>query len=114
MLGCVQGTGQTAAGLNWGDGFITDAGVISGSAGRVSDPRPFFAGDSAASRGYRTALAPHVYGPSVTGVSNVTATFGAPLWERLTRSWGSKTGCSTCSTVNAGTSQFYPGLRPAR
>jgi hypothetical protein len=61
----------------------------------------------------RTALAPHIYGPSVTG-ANVTATFGAPLWERLTKSWGSKTGCSSCTTANAGTNQFYPGVSYGR
>ena len=36
----VQGTGQTAFGICWGDGFVTDPGTLAQHG--LSDPRPFF------------------------------------------------------------------------
>ncbi len=57
---------------------------------------------------YRIALAPHFYGPSVTGETVLEKTYGHTLWDRMTRSWGSKTACATCSTSAAGIQQFYP------
>ena len=47
-------------GFNWGDGYITDAIMITQFS--LSDPRGFFSNDNAASKGYKIALAPHTYG----------------------------------------------------
>lgn len=103
----IEGVGQLGLGLNWGDGFATDSAVISPSSG-VSDARPHFRADLASSVGYRMALAPHAYGPSVTGETVPSQTYGSALWARLTKSWGSKSSCATWTTSGAGINQFYP------
>ncbi|KAK9787370.1 hypothetical protein WJX73_004527 [Symbiochloris irregularis] len=81
----VEGTGQTGyPGINWGDGFITDAGIISQYG--ISDPNPFFESLSTSPYLGNVILSPHVYPPSVThSTSNYE---GEGLWTRLYESFG--------------------------
>lgn len=62
----LEGGGQTAMpGVNWGNGFATDRAVIAERG--LSDPNPFF--EALMRKPYRRSvvIAPHVYGPSVSG-----------------------------------------------
>jgi hypothetical protein len=102
----INGVGQTGLGFNWGDGFVTDSAILTNPPTSVSDPRGFFAADEVSTRGYRIVLAPHSYGPSVTGQA-VASTFGSVLWERLSRSWGSKHPAADLAV--AGIRQQYAG-----
>jgi hypothetical protein len=45
---------------------------------------------------------------SVTGEYVMAKTQGHLLWDRLTTSWGAKSGCPTCRPAAAGTRQLYP------
>ena len=86
----IEGCGQGPLGTNWGDGFDTNAVDLQSS--NMSDPRPFFAALVTRPYAARTLLAPHVFGPDVT--FNGTASSGAPLYARLSASFGTlgKTG----------------------
>lgn len=66
----VEGTGQNGfPGLNWGDGFVTDAQLVSRYG--ISDPNPFF--QTLLTKPYlnQVGVSPHVYPPSVTYASQV-------------------------------------------
>ena len=76
------GTGQTAYGLNWGNGFITQRDVISGR--RRSDPTAFFQDLLTKPYADKVVFAPHVYPPSIT-----LATFlGTSLWDQCRTAFG--------------------------
>jgi hypothetical protein len=47
-----QGVGQLGYSFNWGDGYVTDSTIIN-PASYITDSRPFFTADTAATRGYR-------------------------------------------------------------
>jgi hypothetical protein len=102
----INGAGQLGYGFNWGDGFVTDSTIIKPD-WAISDTRPYFTADRTSTSGYRMSLAPHVYGPLVTG-QDALNTIGDKFWSRLTKSWGSKTGNAACSLTTAGINQFYP------
>jgi hypothetical protein len=76
----VQGAGQLAMGLNWGDGTVTDPGLIAQYG--LADPNPFF--KALLKRPYRAAVAitPHLYPPSVTGLAPMNASVQTAKLER--------------------------------
>ena len=84
----VEGTGQSNARANWGDGFITDEDFIREN-GKISSAKPFF--DKVVEKPYisQVVLSPHIYCPSSSKASDGFA--GAELYERLDRSFGEKT-----------------------
>ena len=84
----VEGTGQSNARANWGDGFITDEDFIREN-GKISSAKPFF--DKLVEKPYisQVVLSPHIYCPSSSKASDGFA--GAELFERLDRSFGEKT-----------------------
>ncbi len=88
----IEGTGQGGVGANWGDGFATDANLISQYG--LSDPRPFF--NALLQKPYlnQVAISPHIYPPSVTGASNDS---GSGLWNRMTSSFGYLTEQGYCN-----------------
>ena len=61
----VEGCGQLGVAMCWGDGFITDLGII-GQTG-ISDPNPFF--QTLLGKPYlnNVVISPHYYPPSVSG-----------------------------------------------
>lgn len=77
-----QGTGQEKAGVNWGDGFITDKQLVKEK--ELSDPNAFFAALVAKPYKNRVVLSPHLYGPSL---SNNTYHVGEPQWKNYESSW---------------------------
>jgi hypothetical protein len=91
----VQGTGQYLAPVNanFGDGFSTDP-AVAGS----STPVNFFT--TLLTKPYlnQVALAPHVYGPTVT--SATSGYQGADLWYRLTASFGTLNKAGFCAGTN--------------
>ena len=60
----IEGMAQSPIQMCWGDGFVTDAGLIAQYG--LSDPRPFF--DDLLQRPYlnNVVISPHYYGPSVS------------------------------------------------
>jgi hypothetical protein len=84
----VEGTGQSNARANWGDGFITDEDFIREN-GKISSAKPFF--DKLVEKPYisQVVLSPHIYCPSSSKASDGYA--GKELFERLDRSFGEKT-----------------------
>jgi Cellulase (glycosyl hydrolase family 5) len=97
----VEGTGQGGIGANWGDGFVTDATLISQNG--LSDPNPFF--QTLLTKPYvnQVVISPHVYPPSVT---NASANFsGTGLWNRLDQSFGYLTKTGYC---NSQTCKLFP------
>lgn len=80
----IEGTGQTAWNMNWGDGFVTDPNIIRENG--ISDPRPFF--DKLVKKPYvhRVIISPHIYGPSISKATE--AYKGKDLWHRLDKSFG--------------------------
>jgi len=91
----VEGTGQTALGLNWGNGFATDSAVLASRSPPLSDARPFFAAllSLPAALRARVALAPHAYPPTISRgprdpLTDVTGLVGAPLSKTLDASFG--------------------------
>ena len=85
VLFFLEGTGQGGLQSNWGDGFATDASLLAAHPG-VSDANPFFTALTVRSYRHHVVLAPHVYGPEVT--TNPQASSGAPLFARLSNSFG--------------------------
>lgn len=66
----IEGTGQIGAlGINWGDGFVTDASTIQQYG--LSDPNSFF--QTLLTKPYlnNVGISPHVYPPSVTFATSV-------------------------------------------
>ncbi|KAK9846255.1 hypothetical protein WJX81_000135 [Elliptochloris bilobata] len=83
----VQGTGQALSfpGMAWGNGFVTDKPTI--AAYNISDASVFFDNVTATpSLAERIILAPHVYGPNVTGWAS--GTNGSDLFRMLQLSFG--------------------------
>jgi hypothetical protein len=66
----VQGAGQLAMRLNWGDGTVTDTALIKNYS--LSNPNPFFTKLMAKPYRHAVALTPHLYPPSVTGLPAFT------------------------------------------
>ena len=60
----VEGMDQNPIQMCWGDGFVTDAGLIAEYG--LSDPRPFF--NMLLTMPYldNVVISPHYYGPSVS------------------------------------------------
>jgi hypothetical protein len=95
FLVLIEGTGQTNLGLNWGNGFSVDPGVLTSRNPPASDARPFFKGlllSSPALRA-RVALSPHAYPPTITRgpndpLSDVADLVGGALWRALDYSFG--------------------------
>jgi aryl-phospho-beta-D-glucosidase BglC (GH1 family) len=83
----VEGTGQSNARANWGDGFITDEEIIREN-GRVSSAKPFF--EVVVTKPYiaQVVLAPHIYCPSSSKAADGYA--GGDLYGRLDDSFGGK------------------------
>ena len=102
----VEGTGQGALGANWGDGFSTDANLLTSG---VSDPRAFFKTLGSKPYSKQVVISPHVYGPAVTGA---TAAFeGASLYKRLSNTFGYLTkqgycGDSSCKQFPVAVGEF--------
>ena len=65
----VEGTGQSNARANWGDGFITDEDFIREN-GKISSAKPFF--DKLVEKPYisQVVLSPHIYCPSSSKASD--------------------------------------------
>lgn len=91
----IEGTGQTGYHTNWGNGFVTDKAILSQYG--LSDPNPFFA--ALMNRPYlgRVVISPHVYGPSVSGLSVGWA--GDALFTALTHSFGYLTQAGYCNST---------------
>lgn len=83
----VEGTGQSNARANWGDGFITDEDVIREN-GKISSAKPFFEQLVAKPYVKQVVLSPHIYCPSSSKAADGYA--GADLFGRLDGSFGDK------------------------
>ena len=61
----VEGCGQLGFSMCWGDGFVTDPGVIAQYG--LTDPKPFF--NTVLTRPYanQVVISPHYYPPSISG-----------------------------------------------
>lgn len=82
----IEGLGQGIMGANWGDGVATAASVIAGTG--VSDPNPFFRSLMTQPFLNKVIIAPHVYPPSISGLT-VPALATAPgYYTRLSNSFG--------------------------
>jgi len=94
----IEGGGHSsAAGVHWGNGFITDAGFASKMS--LQTPNAFFdaALESNAPWLKQLALAPHIYCPRVSGAADCFE--GQCLFESLDRSFGDLTkGKGYCSS----------------
>lgn len=79
----IEGLGQVGSAICWGNGYITDQDVIRKTG--ISDPTPFFT--QLLTKPYLTnvALAPHIYGPSI---SHNTEYSGQSLFSTLSMSMG--------------------------
>lgn len=90
----LEGTNQSywTPPLSWGGAFITDAAVAAEHKTqnrKYSDAAPFFEALVAAPEiASRSALGPHVYGPSIGWSAQQTR--GSSLWKTLTLAFGSK------------------------
>eukprot|EP00891_Asterochloris_glomerata_P005014 jgi/Astpho2/5014/Aster-05948 len=84
LLFFIEGCGQAALVENWGDGIATDPSVLQEYG--ISSPRPFF--EQVITRPYvaQVVVAPHVYPPSISTATDRYS--GAPLWLRLSQSFG--------------------------
>ena len=79
----VEGLGQVGQAICWGNGFSTDPSVISSTG--ISDPTPFFTQLAAKPYLNNVALAPHIYGPSISHDASYS---GNALFEVLSRTMG--------------------------
>lgn len=80
----VEGTGQQGyPGINWGDGFVTDRSLISRYG--LSDANVFFSALQSKPYLDLVGISPHVYPPSVTYATQVSAwmTVFRSDWHRL-------------------------------
>ncbi|CAL5222764.1 g5176 [Coccomyxa viridis] len=83
----VEGCGQLGFSMCWGDGFVTDPGVIAQYG--LTDPKPFF--NTVLTRPYanQVVISPHYYPPSISGQTmNYT---GVGLFYKMQTSFGSLT-----------------------
>ncbi|CAL5227268.1 g10199 [Coccomyxa viridis] len=83
----VEGGGQLGFSMCWGDGFVTDPGVIAQYG--LTDPNPFF--NTVLTRPYanQVVISPHYYPPSISGQTmNYT---GVGLFYKMQTSFGSLT-----------------------
>jgi aryl-phospho-beta-D-glucosidase BglC (GH1 family) len=102
VLFMFEGTGQNMYGLNWGNGFITDRGVISSRG--LSDANPFF--QQLVRKPYlkSVVLTPHMYPPSIT-----RATFlGTALWQQSRTAWGYLQERGYCENTPNGKCVVFP------
>ncbi|HSX37466.1 MAG TPA: cellulase family glycosylhydrolase, partial [Chlamydiales bacterium] len=113
----IEGAGQGGIGCNWGDGFCTDAALI--SANGLSDPTLFFSALMHKPYLNQVVISPHVYPPSVTGAS--TGASGTSLWTRLSESFGYLTqggfcpaGSTTCKVFPVALGEFGSTFTDAR
>ena len=102
VLFFVEGTGQGSLNANWGDGFDTNPSDLKSLA--LSDPSAFFIALEKRPYARRLVISPHVYGPAVT--TNMMAASGAPLVDRMTRSFGYLTKAGFCG--GGGACSTYP------
>jgi len=79
----VEGTGQVAYGLNWGDGFITDPVAIRKTG--IDDAGWFFKRVVAKHYVGNVIVSPHMYGPSI--MLSDRASFGPELRDRMWKSY---------------------------
>ena len=65
VLFFIEGGGQLAFEMCWGDGYVNDEALISSFG--LSDPNPFF--QTLLTKPYldNMVIAPHYYGPSISG-----------------------------------------------
>lgn len=84
----IEGTGQSAAKANWGDGFITNQTTIKEFGGKVSDATPFFEAAVAKPWAKQAVLAPHIYCPSSSKA--IDGFRGQEMYDRLDNSFGGK------------------------
>jgi hypothetical protein len=84
----IEGTGQSAAKANWGDGFITNQTTIKEFGGKVSDATPFFEAAVAKPWINQAVLAPHIYCPSSSKA--IDGFRGQEMYDRLDNSFGGK------------------------
>ena len=84
----IEGTGQSAAKANWGDGFITNKTTIKEFGGKVSDATPFFEAAVAKPWAKQAVLAPHIYCPSSSKA--IDGFRGQEMYDRLDNSFGGK------------------------
>ena len=60
----VEGCGQLGFAMCWGDGFVTDPGVIAQFG--LTDPSPFLESVINASYANNVVISPHYYPPSIS------------------------------------------------
>lgn len=84
VLFMVEGTGQVAYNLNWGDGFVTNKEIITSRG--IDDASVFF--DTIMDKPYvnNVIISPHKYGPSIA--KNMGYHKGGALFERVYNSFG--------------------------
>ena len=91
----IEGTGQLGTvAMNWGDGFATDAGIV--SRGGVDDARPFFTRLAAKPYAAKVVISPHLYPPSISTHHELEVVTGAGLRRRLDNSFGYLTTSGFC------------------
>jgi hypothetical protein len=97
FLYVLEGCGQHPLAKNWGDGMATDADLVKKLG--LSDPNPFFR--ALLSKPYvgQVIAGPHVYSPSVSSAQE--ATQGAPMYKRLSQSFGYLNKQGYCDGGNA-------------
>jgi aryl-phospho-beta-D-glucosidase BglC (GH1 family) len=91
----VQGGGQGALGVSWGDGFATDKALVQKL--QMADASPFLQQLLQKPYGERTILAPHAYGPTVTQNPEV----GPQQWKAYNASWSHLQRGDFCSNGTA-------------
>ncbi|BDA41281.1 probable endoglucanase E1 [Coccomyxa sp. Obi] len=80
----IEGCGQLAYAMCWGDGFVTDPYLIQNFG--LTDPRPFLNTLQTKSYKNQVVISPHYYPPSISGQSfNYT---GVGLFTRMQNSFG--------------------------
>ncbi|WIA10848.1 hypothetical protein OEZ85_011014 [Tetradesmus obliquus] len=82
MLYFIEGTGQTAYGLCWGSGFVTDPALIAKHG--IDDAAPFFRRLLQQPYKHQVVISPHEYGPLI----RKSSILGADLVERMNASYG--------------------------
>ena len=73
----MEGCGQLAFAMCWGDGFVTDPGLIQKYG--LTDPGPFLASVVSSSYANNVVISPHYYPPSISGQSTKCALPLLPL-----------------------------------
>lgn len=79
----IEGTGQNAWNMNWGDGFVTDKKIIQREG--IDDANVFF-NNLPSNIKDKIIISPHIYGPSIT--KSTKAFKGPDFFARMDASFG--------------------------